>query len=67
MKVINTPGMRARESSTSYNTKGNTVVAKKPTRMDQRAQEGKLDIIRREALPEEASIHASEMTTIKEI
>ena len=33
--------MRARESSTSYNTKENTVIARKPTRMDQRAQEGK--------------------------
>ena len=33
--------MRASESSTSYNTKRNTVVARKPTRMDQRAQEGK--------------------------
>ena len=41
MKVINTLGMRERESSTSYNIKGNTVVARKPTWMDQRAQEEK--------------------------
>ena len=42
MKVINTPGMRVRKSSTSYNTKRNTVVARKPTQMDQRVKEGKL-------------------------
>ena len=41
MKVINTPGMRMRENSTFYNTKGNTVVARKLTWMDQRAQEEK--------------------------
>ena len=33
--------MRARESSTSYNTKGNRVVERKPLRTDERAQEGK--------------------------
>ena len=32
-KVINTPGMRARKN----NTKGNTVVARKPTQTDQTA------------------------------
>ena len=31
MKVINTLGMRAKKSSTSYNTKRNTIVARKPT------------------------------------
>ena len=41
MKVIITPGMRVRKSSTSYNTKRNTVEARKPTQTDQRAQEGK--------------------------
>ena len=41
MKVRNTTGMRVRESSTSYNIKENRVVARKPTQMDQRAQEGK--------------------------
>ena len=34
-------GMTARENSTSYNTKKNTVVARKPTRIDRRVQEGK--------------------------
>ena len=29
------------KNSTSYNTKENTVVARMPTQMDQRAQEGK--------------------------
>ena len=37
----NTPGVRARESSASNNTKENTVVARKPIRMDQQAQERK--------------------------
>ena len=36
-----TLGMRARENSTSFYTKENTAAARKPTRMDQRAQEGK--------------------------
>ena len=31
MKVKNTLGMRARENSNSYNTKENTVIARKPT------------------------------------
>ena len=37
----NTPAIRARESGTSYNTKGNTVVARKPTRTDEKAQKEK--------------------------
>ena len=41
MEMINTPGMRARDSSTSYNTNRNTVVARKTTQIDQRAQKGK--------------------------
>ena len=34
MKVINTPGTRARKSSTSYNRKRNTVVARKEAYTD---------------------------------
>ena len=45
MKVINTLGMRVKESSTSFNTKGNMVVARKATCKDQRAQEGKLAML----------------------
>ena len=41
IKVIKTPGMRARKNSTSYNTKRNTVVARNPIQMDQRVQGGK--------------------------
>ena len=40
-KEKHTRGMTAKESSTSYNTKENTVITKKPTWMDQRAQEEK--------------------------
>ena len=70
MNVIKTPGMRARESSTSYNKKGNMVVACFHY-MDRSKSKGKkvgyaavfTDTTRRGALPEEASIH----TAIKEI
>ena len=34
-------GKDSKESSTSYNTKENTVITRKPTWTDQRAQEGK--------------------------
>ena len=45
--------MIARESSTSYNTKENTVIARKPTRMDQRALEGKQAILLYSQIPPE--------------
>ena len=59
MKMMNIPGMRETESSTFYKTKGNTIVARKSTRSDQRAQEEKKAMllysqtytIRRGALP----------------
>ena len=41
MKEKHTREMTARESSTSYNTKENTVITRNPTQMDQRAQKGK--------------------------
>ena len=73
MKVINTLGMRARESSTSYNTKRNTVVAKKANTDGSKSTGRKVgyaavftDTTRRGALPEEASIHTAEMTAMKD-
>ena len=52
--------------------KGDTLITRKPTRMDHRAQKGKkcfvavlVDITRRGALPAEAFIHTAEMTAIK--
>ena len=42
MKDKHTWVMTARESSTSYNTNENTVITRKPTRTDQRAQERNL-------------------------
>ena len=41
MKEEHIWGMTKRESSTFYNIKKNTVITRKPTRMDQRAQESK--------------------------
>ena len=67
MKVIKTPGRKAGKSSTSYNTKRNTVVVRKPTQMDQRAQEGKYAmLLYSRTPPEEASIHTAAMKEIKE-
>ena len=60
--------MRANKSSTSYNTKKNTIVPKKPTQTDQRAQEGmQAMLLYSQTSPEEASIHTAEMTAMKEI
>ena len=65
--------MRMRKSITSYNTKRNTVVARKPTEPDGSKSTGRkvsyvavfTDTTRRRALPEEVSIHTAEMTAIK--
>ena len=46
------------------------VVSRKPTRMDQIAQEGKYAMLlyyKRGILPEEDSIHTAEMTAMKEM
>ena len=60
--------MTARKGNTFYNTKAITLITRKTTLMDQRAQEGK------QALQqylwtssEEASIHTAVMTTMREI
>ena len=64
-------GVTASESSTFY-TIIKTVITRKPTLKDQRAQDGKVgfaavfpDITRRMALFKEKSIHTAEMTAIK--
>ena len=70
MKEKHIQGMKARESSTLYNTKEITVI-RKPTLTDQRRKVGFaavfMDIIRRGTLPEEASIHIAEITALREI
>ena len=68
MTEKNTWGMTARKNS----TREVIVVARRPTLTDQRAQEGKRALqqysrtsLEEESLPEEASVHAAEMTAIK--
>ena len=41
MKEKHIQGMTARESSNSYKIKKNTAITRKPTQMNERAQEGK--------------------------
>ena len=71
MKVINTPVMRARKSSISYNKKRNTEVQGSLHRQikEHRKKVGYAaiftDSTRRGAFSEEASIHTAEMTVIK--
>ena len=68
MEVINTPEMRARKISTSYNTKKS-----KEAYPDGSKNTGRkvgyaavfTDSMRRGTLPEEASIHTAEMTEKK--
>ena len=69
MKVINTPRMRTRENSTSYNTirkQGSSKEAYTNGSKSTRRKKGYTalftDTTRRGALPEEASIHTAEMT-----
>ena len=64
--------MTVRESSTSYNARENTVSTRKPTLMDQRAQDGKQALQQylqaspeEGALLEEASIYTAEMIAIR--